>query len=543
MGLVSHTPRGMFSSFSPLIRTTTLRGGVRKWGEITLSSRHTWRVRSGGTPGEFEAAAHLESSKRRHTWRVPSGGTPGEFQAAAHLESSKRRHTWRVPSGGTPGEFEAAAHLESSKRRHTWRVPSGGTPGEFEAGAHLESSKRRHTWRVRNGGTPGEFEAAAHLESSKRRHTCLSFSSVRAVMLISQTLLVTTVTFRWLIGTLASPYPNPKSDFLTKALWEQIHARHQQNVLENIQRRILEAIRKPAILGDATDDGSSSSNNNSPHQSRSTNNLIQPPSPIRLVKDLKYNQDAKPVEPPDSSYLMTQIADDNADVLAQQTRSYFPSCSAPRHASDTTWMDPGELRLFFDISNVIRSDGRRVVATDAKLWLYKESLPLNNSLSNDDDILVTVYTYTRPLKKDRECTRAVTSQRLAPDFQGWVSFSLTCLASSWLEKNQKNNGIKITVEKIDTWERLPTLEVISPMNCSSDDKELAIPGSTGSQAVRFVDGKPHLISTHKPTLDLRTVVLDEFPPRPHDRFHLLSGLGYWQSGMDVCKLQTSLHQA
>uniref|UniRef100_A0A8D9AX41 TGF-beta propeptide domain-containing protein n=1 Tax=Cacopsylla melanoneura TaxID=428564 RepID=A0A8D9AX41_9HEMI len=179
-----------------------------------------------------------------------------------------------------------------------------------------------------------------------------------------------------------------------------------------------------------------------------------------------------------------------SEGYAEKIQSFYPSCEMPRNTTTDLWKNNGTvMNLFF---NNIQS----VLATSnilkAKLRLFKHSRSAENFIPHEEGcpqtpqdekpeadnplepkpveerlIRVSIYWYTRPLKRIKDKKKLLDSQMLSLNGEEWTEWNIKPAVNAWKEYPNKNFGLSIIVEDEDGV-RLPVDKLFSPMNCSNE---------------------------------------------------------------------------
>ncbi|XP_054266669.1 uncharacterized protein LOC128988915 isoform X2 [Macrosteles quadrilineatus] len=233
------------------------------------------------------------------------------------------------------------------------------------------------------------------------------------------------------------------------------------------------------------------------------------------------------------------------DVYTEKIQSFYPSCEIPRNTDAELWNDNRIMNLLFDLSYPSPSpmQGTQVNIVAAKLRLYKlsqgnislvpESCPPSEqedspqdsdlpfppsrqfpSFAEDKMIRVSVYWYTRSLKKHRVKRKLLDSQMLSVYGEAWTEWNIRGAVKVWRD-NGRNFGLAVEVEDEDGTV-LPTDKYFAPMNCSQEaSTSRPIPGFLVARAGFLSNSTNHtwgaslpLDTLLFPMIDLCTI---EFP--------------------------------
>ncbi|KAK9507168.1 hypothetical protein O3M35_007080 [Rhynocoris fuscipes] len=175
---------------------------------------------------------------------------------------------------------------------------------------------------------------------------------------------------------------------------------------------------------------------------------------------------------------------------------FYPTCELPRNTDEETWQGSQALNLYFDLPFSSVSIGGPIVQfQSAFLKLYKLSQgnttiqitedcsnnpnncemdgkkyiysPNGGSLLQDDkQIRVSVYWYTRSVKKHRIKKKLLDSKMMPVVGEEWTEFNIKPAVNAWRE-NGRNFGLTVEVEDEDRV-ILNALKYFEQMNCSLD---------------------------------------------------------------------------
>lgn len=234
---------------------------------------------------------------------------------------------------------------------------------------------------------------------------------------------------------------------------------------------------------------------------------------------------------------------ESADIFAKRVQSFYPSCSLPRNMDRDMWADSNLFHIYYELPVPQPMEGTRMSVASAKLRLFKmapqtdnsvtstlstitnsKSFMLEknmatadlNSLSCDEKIRITVYQYTKPLKKAKKVIKRkrklIDSKMVSVDFEGWLEFDVRSSARDWLENSSRNLGLEIELEDSMANTHNPS-EFLRNMNCSEGR-------SNDPPFPRFMEDriKDHISDEDTtalfenetyPTLDLKTVEIED----------------------------------
>ncbi|RZF45274.1 hypothetical protein LSTR_LSTR013648 [Laodelphax striatellus] len=248
-----------------------------------------------------------------------------------------------------------------------------------------------------------------------------------------------------------------------------------------------------------------------------------------------------------------------SDVYTEKVQSFYPSCELPRNTDEELWSNGESMHLLFDLSFPTSLQGNVVNIIAAKLRLHKVSQanmtvavsetcpppptplfddqappavafkpqtfhlshnPASPITVDDKKIRVSIYWYTRSLKKHRVKRKLLDSQMVSVYGDAWTEWNVRSAVKAWKESN-KNFGLAIEVEDEDG-NLLPAHNYFSPMNCSKEaSTSRPIPGflvdaarlfslENQSEASGGSSSSAYHFNTHMfPMIDLCTVELPE----------------------------------
>uniref|UniRef100_A0A1B6IEI8 TGF-beta propeptide domain-containing protein n=1 Tax=Homalodisca liturata TaxID=320908 RepID=A0A1B6IEI8_9HEMI len=227
------------------------------------------------------------------------------------------------------------------------------------------------------------------------------------------------------------------------------------------------------------------------------------------------------------------------DVYTEKIQSFYPSCDIPRNTDAELWNDKQAMNLLFDLSYPNTLQGTQVNIVAAKLRLYKlsqgnttssteicppadsEDSPSEDGLAKqrypvfgeDKMIRVSIYWYTRSLKKHRVKRKLLDSQMLSVNGELWTEWNIRGAVKAWRD-NGRNFGLAVEVEDEDG-ALLPSDKYFAPMNCSQEaSTSRPIPGFLVARALsanntnHTLGQTLHLDTLLFPMIDLCTM---EFP--------------------------------
>ncbi|CAG9815132.1 unnamed protein product [Phaedon cochleariae] len=150
--------------------------------------------------------------------------------------------------------------------------------------------------------------------------------------------------------------------------------------------------------------------------------------------------------------LFNQNSSDD-DEITEKMRSFYPSCEIPANTDQELWKDDEIMNLFFNFDSML--DSRSTNIASATLRLYK--LPKNgtkfssttgdcetsNATEEDKLLRVSIYRYTKPLKR-RRGKRVLSDSKVIPENARWVELNVKPAAKAWTKS--RNLGLGVQVE-------------------------------------------------------------------------------------------------
>lgn len=177
------------------------------------------------------------------------------------------------------------------------------------------------------------------------------------------------------------------------------------------------------------------------------------------------------------------------DIFAK-VQSFHPSCSHPNNTDRSMWEDDSAFHIFYNITTQRLLPSTSHIVSSAKLQLYKSAIPraeppptvvphttaplktqsVATVLDCDERFRISVYQYTRPLKKSKRAKKGrklIDSQMVSADFLGWVEFDIKTAIKDWLDNANKNLGLEVVLE--DSMANIHNVaDYFMNMNCSDD---------------------------------------------------------------------------
>ncbi|XP_027844588.1 uncharacterized protein LOC114125230 isoform X2 [Aphis gossypii] len=250
-----------------------------------------------------------------------------------------------------------------------------------------------------------------------------------------------------------------------------------------------------------------------------------------------------------------------SDTYIEKTQSFYPTCELPKHTSEGVWNTKESMNLMFNISLPKSSKGISINVNMARLRLYKQFVACYSQSSNETDdsqacpqtfyvetmkqsstnlstagvvplimderqIRVSVYAYTRSLKRKR-VKRKLLDSRMVPYYsEKWTEWNIRNAVKIWHKNPVRNYGISIEVEDEDG-NLLPVSKFFRPMNCSGDAQMIIpkpVPGfimeavhngysdtvTTNNSNANTVDAFALSFNMHRyPIMDVTTVEMPE----------------------------------
>ncbi|XP_075210777.1 uncharacterized protein LOC142318121 [Lycorma delicatula] len=187
-----------------------------------------------------------------------------------------------------------------------------------------------------------------------------------------------------------------------------------------------------------------------------------------------------------------------SDIYTEKVQSFYPSCELPRNTDEELWSHSEPMHLLFNLNYPTSLQGTAVNIVAAKLRLYKFSqgnvtvaisetcppsppvleetvkkhpfhFPTNPAAAitvDDKMVRVSIYWYTRSLKKHRVKRKLLDSQMISVYGEEWTEWNVRGAVKAWRESN-RNFGLAVVVEDEDG-NLLPAHKYFSAMNCSKE---------------------------------------------------------------------------
>lgn len=145
-------------------------------------------------------------------------------------------------------------------------------------------------------------------------------------------------------------------------------------------------------------------------------------------------------------------SNDDEQVI-EKVRSYYPSCEPPRNTDEDLWGNETCLNLHFNIST---EESTKIASSFLRLYRFTSNSSENGIVRstgcdyNDDKLLrVSVYWYTKPLKKNNRVKRRLSDSKVITENAPWVELNIRPALKAWSKGRNKNMGLSITVEDQD----------------------------------------------------------------------------------------------
>ncbi|VVC36741.1 Hypothetical protein CINCED_3A017224 [Cinara cedri] len=199
------------------------------------------------------------------------------------------------------------------------------------------------------------------------------------------------------------------------------------------------------------------------------------------------------------------------DTFTEKTQSFYPGCSLPKHTNEEAWYSTESMNIMFNITIARPSNENFTVnVTTATLRLFKQFLNCTSLSSNetadgcpeasledttskrpnintqsasaeapatmmeDRQIRVSVYMYTRTLKK-RKMRRRLLDSRMVPYYsEKWTEWNIRSAVKIWRQDPSRNFGLSIEIEDEDG-NVLPIERFFKSMNCSPGMAQMSTP--------------------------------------------------------------------
>ncbi|XP_065559750.1 uncharacterized protein LOC136026875 isoform X2 [Artemia franciscana] len=163
----------------------------------------------------------------------------------------------------------------------------------------------------------------------------------------------------------------------------------------------------------------------------------------------------------------------NVPQKAQKMIQILPSCLSPRNADETMWSLPIFFNVFFDLqnlSNILSNPGEIL---NAKLVLHKDP-ELQTDATHDFDmdsyetgqrIKVSLYAYSRPLKKSRSRKKLVSSRWFYPNEQIELIFDITKVTRQWMWGSTRTTNHGLFLEAVNEDGQTTMVSSLFPRPC------------------------------------------------------------------------------
>ncbi|XP_014259717.1 uncharacterized protein LOC106672646 isoform X2 [Cimex lectularius] len=160
------------------------------------------------------------------------------------------------------------------------------------------------------------------------------------------------------------------------------------------------------------------------------------------------------------------------NVFTEKKQSFYPSCEIPRNSDQEAWDVSQAMNLFFELTYPTPTPGLKLDVHSAKLRLFKRSLsdgfnPFTTPRPGiDQRIRVSVYYYTKAVKRSKAKKKLADSQMLSYYGEDWTELDVKTAVNSWRETG-KNFGLAVEVEDEDSTIQQAS-RYFTPMNCSKE---------------------------------------------------------------------------
>ncbi|XP_066906506.1 uncharacterized protein [Halyomorpha halys] len=184
----------------------------------------------------------------------------------------------------------------------------------------------------------------------------------------------------------------------------------------------------------------------------------------------------------------------NSDFYTE-LQSVYPSCELPRNTDEELWDKGHQMNLYFNLTFPNPGQGSTFSIQWAKLRLYKlpqgnTTMPLVEDCApgrgditdkkhyihfptpgaqlpiEEKQLRVSVYWYTKALRKHRVKRKLLDSQMISYYGEAWTEWNVKVAVKAWKELG-KNFGISVEVEDEDRV-ILPASKIFMSMNCSKE---------------------------------------------------------------------------
>ncbi|CAH0549619.1 unnamed protein product [Brassicogethes aeneus] len=149
---------------------------------------------------------------------------------------------------------------------------------------------------------------------------------------------------------------------------------------------------------------------------------------------------------------MTAVDEDN---ITEKIRSFYPSCDVPQNTDQDIWKDDNLMNLYFNFDYSNYEQNSKIATATLRLYRipFENSTKLtlkndcdNSSSTEDEKLRVSIYWYTKSLKK-RRVKRRLSDSKVISDSALWVELDVKPATKAW--GKGKNLGLGVLVEDQD----------------------------------------------------------------------------------------------
>nr|CAD7571174.1 unnamed protein product [Timema californicum] len=152
-----------------------------------------------------------------------------------------------------------------------------------------------------------------------------------------------------------------------------------------------------------------------------------------------------------------------SDTYTEKVQSFYPSFAMLKGDYKTT----GETCATLALSELAQTSTEDFQQDNGQTKSqYMSTLPVTPTYKDEKQVRVSVYWYTRSLKKNRVKRKLLDSRMVSIYGEEWLEFNVKSAARVWRESG-KNFGLSIQVEDEDN-QVLPAVKYFSFMDCSNE---------------------------------------------------------------------------